>query len=398
MGAQVVDAVVVLYLPLLVHFVHRPQAVFHQEERLLVAIVQGVEGDAKAQGIDTPAPLAHLDVGIAQGLDHVGLAGVARIHVGGGAAGGVVAEGDEIHGVPEDLVIFRPLHQSDPLVTKHPLRIGRIGAPGLHVDEEEVLPIFLEGGPDVGGLAGVGVEVAPRQHAAHLVGRVHFVGDPGRQGAGHQLVVGDLILHLILVLPLLEHQPRPGEGAVQQDVDLVEGEPVLHQAVELLEAGAGVAGEKLHHLAVAPGAVLGHQVHGHIEVAQGHQGLDVVLSALLEHRTVEGDALGIGLALVPPGVETGPGDGGAKHGEAHLGHQGDVLPIAVIEVDGPVAWVELVILQGDALLLAEFDRHAARAMGDHVYRGQPLAPLEIAALRLIGGQGTAPEKALGKSC
>ncbi|MNZ44372.1 hypothetical protein D3C78_620030 [compost metagenome] len=297
----------------------------------------------------------------------------------------------------QNLIILRRLDELDPLLAKHPGGIGRVGTSRLHVDEQQVLPLLLQRGPDIFRLAGVGVEAAPRQHAAHLVGRVHLVGNLGRQGARDQLVVGRLVFDLLLVLPLLEHQAGAGEGAVQQYVDLVEGEPVLHQAVELLEAGAGIAGEKVHHLAVAPGAVLHHQVHGHVEVAQGHQGLDVVLSALLEQRPVEGDALGVGLLLVPLGIEPAPGDGGAKHGEAHLGHQGYVFLVAVIEIYGLVAWVELVIPQGEALLLAKLDRHAVGAMGDHVDRGQPLAPLAMAAFRLVGGQGAAPEEAFGKS-
>jgi hypothetical protein len=119
---------------------------------------------------------------------------------------------------------------------------------------------------------------------------------------------------------------------------------------------------------------------------------------LRQERPVEGDALGIGFGLVALGIEPAPGDGGAKYGEAHLCHQGDVFLVAVIEIYGLVAWVELVISQGETLLLAKFDRHAVGAMGDHVDRGQPLAPLEMGAFRLVGGQGAAPEEALWKSC
>ena len=64
---------------------------------------------------------------------------------------------------------------------------------------------------------------------------------------------------------------------MQHDVDLVEGEPVFHQTVKFFETGAGVAGEEIHHLAVARGAILRHQMHRHIEVAQGDQRLNVVL-------------------------------------------------------------------------------------------------------------------------
>ncbi len=49
---------------------------------------------------------------------------------------------------------------------------------------------------------------------------------------------------------------------MQHDVDFVEGQPVFHQPVKRLEAGAGVAGEEIHHLTVAPGAVLRDQCIG----------------------------------------------------------------------------------------------------------------------------------------
>ncbi|MNE69317.1 hypothetical protein D3C80_1650360 [compost metagenome] len=152
----------------------------------------------------------------------------------------------------EDVIILRRLDQGHALLAKQAGGIGRVGTARLHVDEQQVLPLLLERGPHILRLAGVGVEIAPRQHAAYLVVRVHLVRNLGRQGARHQLVVSRLVFDLLPVFPFLKHQPGAGEGAVQHDVDLVEGEPVLHQTIELLEAGARVAGEKVHHLAIAP--------------------------------------------------------------------------------------------------------------------------------------------------
>lgn len=53
-----------------------------------------------------------------------------------------------------------------------------------------------------------------------------------------------LILHLLLVFTLFKHQTGAGVGAVQHDVDFIEGEPVFHQAVKSFKAGAGVVAEK----------------------------------------------------------------------------------------------------------------------------------------------------------
>lgn len=383
--AQVADAVVVLNLACCIELVVRAQAVFHQEQRLLVAVIHHVHGDAQPQRIDAPAPVAARHVRVRQRFHHVGGAAVVVVHVGGGAARGVVAEGDEVDGVLQDVGVFRRHCDAHAFLAEDAGGVGGISAARLHVDKEQVLAVFLQRGPHVFRLAGPRVEVAAGQHAAHLVGGVHFMGDARRQRAGHQFVVRGLVFHMFGVFVRFKHQPRAGERAVQQDVDLVEGQPVFHQPVEGFEAGAGVASEELHHLAVAPGAVFGHQVHRHVEVAQGHQRLDAVLAALFEQAVVEGDALGVGRQLVAVGVNPAPGDGGAEHGKAHLRHQRDVVAVAVVEIDGVVAGVKLVVAQVKALLQPEFDRHAVGAVRDHIDGGQPFAALAIAAFRLVGG-------------
>ena len=161
-----------------------------------------------------------------------------------------------------------------------------------------------------------------------------------------------LVLHLLLIFSLFKHQPGAGVGAVQHNVDFIEGEPVFHQTVKSFKAGAGVVAEKIHHFAVAPGAVLHHQMHRHVKMAQRHQRLDTVLFALLEQRTIEGDTLRIRLLLVAAREQAAPGDGGAKDAEPHLRHQGDIFLVAVVEIDRLVAGVEFVFAKREALLQA----------------------------------------------
>lgn len=55
---QVADAVIVLNLACGIELVVCAQAVFHQEQRLLVAVVHHVHGDAQTQRVDAPAPVA----------------------------------------------------------------------------------------------------------------------------------------------------------------------------------------------------------------------------------------------------------------------------------------------------------------------------------------------------
>ena len=219
---------------------------------------------------------------VLQRLDDVGGIGVAGVHLRRGAARRVVAKGDEIDGVFEDLVIARLFRNRDPFFPEHPRGPHRIGAAGLDIDKEQVFAVLLQRHPYIFRLAGVRVEITAGQHTADLILRVNLMGDFRRQRAGHQLVMRGLILHLLLVFTLFKHQPGAGVGAVQHDVDFIKGEPVFHQAVKSFKAGAGVVAEKIHHFAVAPGAVLHHQMHRHVKMAQGDQRLDTVLFALLE--------------------------------------------------------------------------------------------------------------------
>jgi hypothetical protein len=387
---QVADAVIVSYLAVGVELVVCAQAVFHQEQRFLVAVVHHVHGDAQTQRVDAPAPVAAWDMRVGQGFHHVGGAAVVVVHIGRRAARGVIAEGDKIDGVLQDLGVAFLHHDTHAFLAEYPGRIRRVGTAGLHVDKEQVLAVFLQRGPHVFRFAGPGVEIAAGQHAAHLVGGVHLMGDAGCQRTGHQFVVYGLVFYLLGVLTRLKHQSCAGERAVQHNVDLVEGEPILHQPVEGFEAGAGIAGEKLNHFAAAPGAIFGHQVHRHVEMAQRHQRFDAVFAALFEQAAVEGDAFRVGRQLVAVWVNPAPGDGGAEHAKAHLRHQRDVIAVAVVKINRVVAGVKLVFAQGKALLQAKLYRHAVGAMRDHVNRGQPFATLAIAPFRLVGGQGTAP--------
>ena len=74
--------------------------------------------------------------------------------------------------------------------------------------------------------------------------------------AGHQLVMGGLILDLLHILAGVEYQPGAGKGQVQQHVDFIKGEPVLHLALEAVEQHLAVVDIGVHHAAVFPAAVI----------------------------------------------------------------------------------------------------------------------------------------------
>ena len=61
--------------------------------------------------------------------------------------------------------------------------------------------------------------------------------DFGGPGAGDEFVVGGGVGDLIAVLALVKADARAHEGQVVEDVDLVEGQPVVDKALELGEKG-----------------------------------------------------------------------------------------------------------------------------------------------------------------
>ena len=229
-------------------------------------------------------------------------------------------------------------------------------------------------------------------------------------GARDELVVQVLVGALVGLVRGVAGERQEHDGVV----DLVEGEPVVHEALELAEARRGIAHEVVDGLAVLPATAVLLEVERGVEVPDGHERLDAVLAHLLEHALVEGHALGIGLVLKARREETAPGDGHAELLEAHLAEEGDVLLVVVIAVDGVV--VGIVILGKHGVVGALGQRAAiahlavvavlvdvgdvARlgdgAAGGDVSHRHATAALLPAALVLVGRYRAAPQKALGK--
>ena len=273
----------------------------------------------------------------------------------------------------------------------------RVGPAHLGVDEEIVVAVALHGVVHILRRAGAGVELAGRQHAAHLAAGHFLVGQPDRQRAGDQLVVGRLVLDLLPVFARLKHDAGPHKGHVQQHVDLVEGQPVLDQAAVIVKQDPAVFQERVHHAAVLPAAVLLDQRDGRVKMADGHQRLDAVFMAFLKQTAVEGDAGGVGGVVVAVGQDARPGNGQPVALEAHARHQGDVLFIMVVHVDGLVGGVGVVRIAFQHLQLAAGHLHAVRAKGHHVHAGKPAPVHIVGALALVGGGGAAPQKSVRHS-
>ena len=209
--------------------------------------------------------------------------------------------------------------------------------------------------------------------------------------------MGGQVLDGLLVLALLEHQAGAHERQVQDHVDLVEGEPVLHQALVAGEDRGREVLVEVDELAVAPATVFLDEVDGTVEVRDGDERLYAVLLALAEHVLVEGEAGLIGLRLVSVGEDTGPSEAHAEGLEAHLREQRDVLLVAVVEVDAGLRRIEVPVLEIEHLADAHTHREAILAVRHHIDVGQATAVNVVRALALIGSGGSTPQEVVTKT-
>ena len=211
-----------------------------------------------------------------------------------------------------------------------------------------------------------------------------LVDGPRGQGRGHQLVVGGLVEIRGRQL-LLRGVDAPGqERLVQDGVDLVERQPVLHPMAVALDQDADVALVEPDEVAAHPAVVGLSQVQRGLVVRDRHQRCDAVALQLVEHPVVEGQAVLVGGLLVALGEYAAPGDRHPEHLEAHLGKHRDVLGVPVVEVDPD----QLQVVRSRVRSTGALDPHRC-----HILDGQALAALVVGALHLVGRRRAAPEEA-----
>ena len=349
----------------------------------MVAAVQPVQGVAQALGVDLPAPLADLGIRIAlEGGDHVAAGGLAQRVVSGGAVAGIVAKRNKVHSVGQGFAVLIADLQLHALFLKHALGVVGIGTQGLHVREQVHLVVQLHHLDDVIGVRGERVDGNGQDHAAHLVLRVDAVGQLHSLGAGHQLVVDGLIQLLVAQLGLGGQDGTADKGLVQNGVDLVERDPVLHLALVPLKQDLAVFQVQVDHDAVAPAVVLAGQGQGRFVVGNGDERLDAVLVALVNDIIVELQARLVGLCFLAGGENAAPRNGKAVDLEPHARKELDVLFVAVVVINAFQLEVVGGRLLGDDL----------EALGQHILDGQALAIFQIGTLALICGRCAAPEE------
>ena len=219
----------------------------------------------------------------------------------------------------------------------------------------------------------------------------------GCPSAGDELVVGGQVLDGLLVLAFLKDQTGTHKRQVQNHIDLVEGKPVLHQALVAGENRGREVLVEVDELAVAPTAVLLDEVNRAVEVRDSHEWLDAVLLALAEYILVEGQASLVGLGLVAVGEDAGPSQAHTEGLKAHLGKESDVLFVVVIEIDAGLRGIVIAVLEVEHFTLAGDHRIAFGAMRSHVHVGKAAAVHVVGALALVGSRRAAPQEVITES-
>ena len=384
------------------HLVPGAHAVLDDHDGDLVAVPDLVEREAQSVGVDLPAPVGGLKVGVLAAEGHV--AGGLLDAVGAHDVAHVVAEGVEVDGPLLEVVeVPRPDVKLDAVVAPEAPGVGGVVAANLDVGTVPVhLAHLLLVEQDVGGIAGGGVGQDEAVHVAHPERGVALVRVADGAARGHELVVKGLIAVLEGgmdagrgTLVALDHAGLEEVAHVHgAAVDLVEGEPVGDLAMIAVEDGLGIPLEEADELAGGPAVVLLDEVVGHLVMGHGHQGLDAMGVAAVEDPVVEGETGLVGLGVVAVGEDAAPADGHAEHVEAHLREQRDVLLVAVVEVDAVMVGIELVGID----LEGDLARPLVGAAREVVVDGRTAAVCVPGTLELVGGRGPAPEEALGENC
>lgn len=382
---EIVDAVIVVDGAVGLDLIVGAHAVFSDEQRLVEQVGDLVADIAQAHGVNLPAEGGALQVGVGVRDKATGVAASLFAVLVGVAA--VVAEGDEIHRVGGyHLKVLGLGLEMDAVFPPGALDIAGIAAVDLHI-HEEVLAAAAPVGPEhVHRVAGCGVQGAGVDHAAILAGWVDGAQQGDGLGGGYEHVVGGLVHGLGLVFALGDADAAGHKVEVQHVVHFVEGQPVFDPVVVPLKDGFAVVEVKVDGLAVAPAAVVVHQIEGRLIVGQGDDGLDAQALHLIEQFVVEPQALLAGLGLVPVGKDAAPGDGQPEAVHPHLGHQLDILFVVVVAVHRHLVGV---VFAGVLHIIVG----TPHSVGGHVRDTQAPA---FGTLALVGSHGAAPEEPFGE--
>ena len=174
---------------------------------------------------------------------------------------------------------------------------------------------------------------------------------------------------------------------MQHGVDLVERQPVFYFIPIARKDRAHVPLIESDEVVAHPAVVCFRKMKRRLIVRDRDERLDAVFPALVEEIIVELQPCLVRLRIIPVRIDAAPRNRRAEHLEPHLGKEGDILPIPMVEVNRR----ELQIVRGR--LLGRRPRDAVR---HDVLYVEPLAVRMVRALTLIRSDRPAPEEILRK--
>ena len=408
MLAEVLHTVGVVDGAVGLHHVLGTHAVLHHHQRLAVTVIQLDQAVAQTLGVDLPAPVGGGQIRVLD-TQHGVAGGTLCVRVHRLGHGHIVAAGNKVHTacLQGGGILGQHFHV-DALALEHLEDQAGVLAPDMHIGIEQVFQILCLRSQLIVGCTGAGVGRELGEHAAHLAAGDDLVAVLYHHGAGHQLVMQSLIAglqHLILGHTAGD-DAGGGEGVADDAVHLVEGEPVLDLILVALKAHMAELCKAIDDAAVHPAVVLGSQCQRHFVVAQRDQRLNAVLVHLGKEVAVELQALLVGLGFLASGEDPGPCDGDAQHGKAHLGKQGKIFFIMMIEVDAAALGIigiirvghggsNVCVVHGNMGLVILHVRIGL--IGGNVRHAGALAVHIPCAFYLVRSNSAAPEKAFGET-
>ncbi len=254
--------------------VNGSETVFHDEQRLLIALIQDIQRIAQALRVNGPSPFRRLGVGIFHRVRAAGFHPFRYVHIrlGIDRIGHIVGKSDIVHGaLRQDLLILRLHPDLIALPLQQLFRVSRIMSPAVDIGEEITHVHFLHRQHHIRRTAGKRIDGHHGNHAADLEIRIDLMPQLHRTGGRHQLMMCRLIHGLLRFLILRKNHAGIGPSVnvvliVHLVVDLIEGHPVFHFIFIPFEADLCKPHKEINDPAVHPAAVRLRQMQRHLEM------------------------------------------------------------------------------------------------------------------------------------
>ena len=210
------------------------------------------------------------------------------------------------------------------------------------------------------------------------------------QSAGHQLMVGCLILDLFFLFPIFKAQSCSHKRGVKDHIDLIKSQPESHIFLISGKERPTETKVKINHFPASPASILFNQRNGTVKMGDGHQRLYPVFSALLKDLFIKPQSFLIGLFFISIWKNSGPGNTQTENLKSHFSKQPDILPEAVVKIHRPCAGISMFLIHFQHFPVSCDHWISILSCRTHIYIGKASSSFKNASFILVGGRGSAP--------